>query len=146
MNLGSDKTLIFLFQIFNDLVHFGHSFNVNWISKVILLLGNESHTHLVDFILFLEGSSICCKVIFDWRVKLTPTQYLAHCWVKMSQVLFLAIKMVIVLELAMLVAQYLMLHLGLSRVRSARVRWSHILETSSCEHVLHLIGLFVSSS
>ena len=146
VNFLPNETLIFLLQIFNDLVHLGHTFDVLRISEVILFLRNESHTHLVDLILLLEGTIVLGEVILDWWVELSPSKDLAHCWVKMSQVLFLSVEMVVLLELAMLLAQNLMLDLSLSGIGSTRVRGSHFLETSSGEHVLHLIGLLVSSS
>lgn len=146
MDFLSDEILVLLFQVFNDLVHFGHSFDVRWVSKVILLLGNELYSHFVDLILFLEGSLVGGEVILDWGVELTPAQYLAHGWVQMSQILFLAIEVVVFIKLSTILIQNLVLNLSFSAIGSARVRWSHFLETSSSEHVLNLIGLFVSSS
>ena len=78
MDLLSDETLIFLLQVFNDLVHLGHTFDVLRISEVILLFCDKSNSHLVDFVLLLESSVIFGKVILDWRIKLSPAQYLAH--------------------------------------------------------------------
>lgn len=72
MNLFSDKTLIFFFQIFNDLVHLRHAFDVIRISKVILLLSDELYSHFVNLILLLESSFVSGEIILDWRVELSP--------------------------------------------------------------------------
>ena len=146
MNLLSDEILVFFFQIFNDLVHFGHSFNVNWISKVILLLSNEFYSHFVDLVLLLEGSLVGGKVILNWGIELTPAQDLTHCWVQVSKILFLAIEVIVFFKLSRILIQNLMLNFSFSSIGFTRIRWSHFLETSSSEYILNLIGLFVSSS
>lgn len=67
-----DQSLILSLQIFNDLLIFRNiSFRVR-ISKIILLFRNEFHAHFIDLVFLLESSLICCKIVLDWWVELSP--------------------------------------------------------------------------
>ena len=139
------QTLILLFQIFNDLVHFGHSLDICWISEVILLFCDEFHSHFIYFVLFFKSFVIGSEIVLYWRVKLSPSENHIHFGLEVSQILFLSVKLFIIAKLPRFLAEDLMLDFGLSGVGSAGVTGSNFLETSSSKDILDLIGVLVSS-
>ena len=142
INLFLDQSLILILQIFNDLLTFGNiSFRMR-IPEIILLLRDEFDAHFIDLVFLLESSLVCREIIFDWWIKFSPGQYLVHTWVKMSQILFLAVKCILLTNI--MHSQYLMLYLSFLHVRVACVSRVPFFVLGTCEDILDLTGILVS--
>lgn len=91
IDFALNLVLVFSCQVLDNLLFFRNKFVTHVISVVVLLLSDVVDAHLVDLVLFDEGSLGRREVVLDGRVELTPRQDGLHVGVLVSEVLLLAI-------------------------------------------------------
>jgi len=124
----SNECLVFvLYKLFELLILWDITFNL-WISEIVLLFGNETDPHFVDFELLLESIFAVCEIVLDGLVVLTPCHDLTHCWVQMSQILLFSIQSFMFIELVKYMAQNLMLYLSSFNIGLRSILWQDLLE------------------
>lgn len=142
INLFLDQSLIFVLQILNDLLVFRNiSFGVR-VPEIILLFRNKFNTHFIDLIFLLESCLIRGEVILDWWIKLSPGQYLVHARIKMSQILLLSVKLILLTHIVH--SQDLMLYLSFLDIWLTRILWVPFLVLATCQDISDLTRILVS--